>query len=148
MPRVRRIRRPAPLSFPTMTMITGGTAAERKSLAEVLAARYDRPVYRVDLAAVVNKYIGETEKNLPGVMERAESVGAVLLIDEADALFGRRTDVKDASDRYANTQTAYLLQRIEAYPGLVILTSNLSQPPRTATRRRFRLLRVPSQRRG
>ena len=148
MQRVRGIRKPAPLSFPTMTMITGGTAAERKSLADVLAARYGRSLFRVDLGAVVNKYIGETEKNLARAMERAERVGAVLLIDEADDLFGKRTDVKDASDRYTNAETAYLLQQIESYPGLVILTSNLSQPPRTATRRRFRLLRVPSPRGG
>ncbi|HSH68979.1 MAG TPA: ATP-binding protein [Deferrisomatales bacterium] len=142
MPRVRRVRRPAPLWLPTMTLITGGTATERKSMADVLAARYGRPLYRVDLAAVVNKYVGETEKNLARVMERAESAGAVLLIDEADALFGKRTNVKHASDRFANAETAYLLQQIESYPGLVILTANLSQPPRTATRRRFRLLRV------
>ncbi|MDF1556290.1 MAG: AAA family ATPase [Deferrisomatales bacterium] len=111
-------------------------------MTDVLAAGYGRPLYRVDLAAVVNKYAGETEKNLAGVMERAEIAGAVLLIDDADALFGKRTNVKRARDRYANAETTHLLQQIESYPGLIMLTSNQSQPLRTATRRRLRLLRV------
>jgi SpoVK/Ycf46/Vps4 family AAA+-type ATPase len=80
----------------------------------------------VDLSAVVSKYIGETEKNLHRIFEQAQASNAILFFDEADALFGKRTDVKDAHDRYANLETGYLLQRIEEYPGLVILTSNLS----------------------
>lgn len=89
-----------------------------------LATRLGLPLYRVDLASVSSKYIGETEKNLGELFARAEHANVVLLFDEADALFGRRTDVKDAHDRYANQQTNYLLQRIENYDGIVLLTSN------------------------
>jgi SpoVK/Ycf46/Vps4 family AAA+-type ATPase len=79
---------------------------------------------RVDLAAVVSKYIGETEKNLAQLLSRAEHLDAVLLFDEADSLFGARTDVKQANDRYANMQTNYLLQRLETFHGVAVLTSN------------------------
>lgn len=89
-----------------------------------LATRLGLPLYRVDLAAVSSKYIGETEKNLGDLFARAEHAGVVLMFDEADALFGKRTDVKDAHDRYANQQTNYLLQRIEDHDGIVLLTSN------------------------
>jgi SpoVK/Ycf46/Vps4 family AAA+-type ATPase len=82
------------------------------------------PLYRVDLASVTSKYIGETEKNLAQLFARAEDAEVVLLFDEADALFGSRTDVRDANDRFANAQTNYLLQRIESFDGLAILTSN------------------------
>jgi SpoVK/Ycf46/Vps4 family AAA+-type ATPase len=81
-------------------------------------------LYRIDLATVVSKYIGETEKNLKRVFDAAESSGAVLLFDEADALYGKRSEVKDSHDRYANIEVAYLLQRVEAYRGLAILTTN------------------------
>ncbi len=89
-----------------------------------LATRLGLPLYRVDMASVSSKYIGETEKHLGELFARAESGNVVLLFDEADALFGKRTEVKDAHDRYANQQTNYLLQRIEAYDGIVLLTSN------------------------
>jgi len=89
-----------------------------------LATRLGLPLYRVDLASVTSKYIGETEKNLAQLFARAESAEVVLLFDEADALFGKRTDVKDANDRYANAQTNYLLQRIESFEGIALLTSN------------------------
>lgn len=89
-----------------------------------LATRLGLPLYRVDLAAVSSKYIGETEKNLGELFSRAEHAGVVLMFDEADALFGKRTDVRDAHDRYANQQTNYLLQRIESHDGIVLLTSN------------------------
>jgi hypothetical protein len=79
---------------------------------------------RIDLAGVVSKYIGETEKNLARVFDAAEDGGAVLLFDEADALFGKRSEVKDSHDRYANIEVSYLLQRMEAYRGLAILTTN------------------------
>ena len=89
-----------------------------------LATRLGLPLYRVDLASVTSKYIGETEKNLAQLFARAEHAEVVLLFDEADSLFGKRTDVKDSNDRFANAQTNYLLQRIESYEGIAILTSN------------------------
>ncbi|MBW3603178.1 MAG: ATP-binding protein, partial [Actinobacteria bacterium] len=82
-------------------------------------------LYRIDLSATVSKYIGETEKNLARIFDAAEASGAVLLFDEADALFGRRGEVRDGHDRYANLEVAYLLQRMESYRGLAILTTNL-----------------------
>jgi len=95
--------------------------------AKVIANRLNKPLYRIDLSQVVNKYIGETEKNLGKLFEKSEYKDVILLFDEADALFGRRTEVKDAHDRYANQDTNYLLQRIETYDGLVILVSNNRQ---------------------
>ncbi|WP_437277838.1 ATP-binding protein [Sorangium sp. So ce375] len=89
-----------------------------------LATRLGLPLYRVDLASVISKYIGETEKNLAQLLARAEEAEVVLLFDEADALFGKRTEVKEANDRFANAQTNYLLQRIESFDGITILTSN------------------------
>ena len=89
-----------------------------------LATRLGLPLYRVDLASVTSKYIGETEKNLAQLFARAEHAEVVLMFDEADALFGKRTDVKDSNDRYANAQTNYLLQRIESFEGIAVLTSN------------------------
>ena len=93
--------------------------------AEVLAHELQLDLYRIDLSAVVSKYISETEKNLRRVFDAAEDSGAILLFDEADALFGKRSEVKDSHDRYANIEVSYLLQRIESYRGLAILTTNL-----------------------
>ena len=101
---------------------TGKTMAAR-AIGHVL----QRSVFSVDLSRIVNKYIGETEKNLDMVFLEAEQAGAILLFDEADALFGKRSEVKDAHDRYANIETAYLLQRMEAFSGIAILTSNFGQ---------------------
>ena len=89
-----------------------------------LAAELDRSLFHVDLRCVVSKYIGETEKNLNRLFRAAERAGAVLLLDEADALFGKRTDVKDSHDRYANQEIACLLKRMERYRGLAVLASN------------------------
>jgi AAA+ superfamily predicted ATPase len=89
-----------------------------------LAAKLDRSLFRVDLRRVVSKYIGETEKNLDAVFRAAERAGAVLLLDEADALFTKRTDIKNSHDRYENLEIAYLLKRIEKYKGLAVLASN------------------------
>jgi len=109
-----------------------------------LATRLGLPLYRVDMASVTSKYIGETEKHLGELFARAESSNVVLLFDEADALFGKRTDVKDAHDRYANQQTNYLLQRIEGYDGIVLLTSNSRSRFDTAfTRRLDAILEFP-----
>ena len=102
-----------------------GASGTGKTLAAAwLATRLGLPLYRVDLATVASKYIGETEKNLAQLFARAEHAEVVLLFDEADALFGKRTDVKDANDRFANQQTNYLLQRIESFDGITLLTSN------------------------
>ncbi len=94
-------------------------------------------ILRLDLSSVVSKYIGETEKNLARVFEDAQRSGSAILIDEADALLGKRTEVKDAHDRYANIEISYLLQRLEAYPGLAILTTNMRQNMDAAFHRRL-----------
>jgi hypothetical protein len=114
----------APVRRGFKLVVEGGTSAERAVLAGSVAAASGKRVERVALAAVVGKYAGETEKNLKGLFARAESLDVVLYFDEADALFGKRSEVKDAHDRYANQEVDYLLQRIEAYEGLVVLASN------------------------
>ncbi len=102
-----------------------GPSGTGKMLAALAIAReLEVQVFRIDLSRVVSKYIGETEKNLAAVFAEAERSGAVLLFEEADALFGKRSDVRDAHDRYANVEVSYLLQRIEAFGGLAILTTN------------------------
>lgn len=102
-----------------------GPSGTGKTLAAAwLATQLGIPLYRVDLAAVTSKYIGETEKNLAQLLARAEQAEVGLLFDEADSLFGKRTDVKDSNDRFANAQTNYLLQRIETFEGVALLTSN------------------------
>lgn len=103
----------------------------------LLGQRCAREVYRVDLSLVVSKYIGETEKNLGRVFDAAEREGWILFFDEADALFGKRTGVADAHDRYANQEVSYLLQRIEQHPGVVVLASNLKHNIDDAFLRRF-----------
>jgi len=105
--------------------------------ATVLGKTTGRQVYKVDLSMVVSKYIGETEKNLAGLFDRAEHKEWILFFDEADALFGKRTQVRDAHDRYANQEVSFLLQRIETYHGLVILASNLASHLDEAFARRF-----------
>jgi len=93
--------------------------------AEVIAADLRLDLYTVNLATVVDKYIGETEKNLERIFAEAGGVNAVLFFDEADAIFGKRSDVRDAHDRYANIESAYLLQRLETFDGLAVLATNL-----------------------
>lgn len=103
-----------------------GAEGPGKALAlEVLAKDSGVDVYRVDLTKIISKYIGETEKNLRGIFKTAESKGVILLLDEADALFGKRTDVKDAHDRYANIEINYLLEQIERFQGVAILALDL-----------------------
>ena len=99
-------------------------------------------MFRVDLRAVVTKYIGETEKNLDRVFAAAEGQGAILFFDEADALFGRRSDVKDSHDRFANIEINYLLQRIESFAGVAILATNA--PVKIASCRFCRYVEVPA----
>jgi len=102
-----------------------GPSGTGKTLAvSWLACRLGIPLFRVDLSAITSKYIGETEKNLSQLLARAEQNEVLLLFDEADSLFGKRTDIHEANDRFANAQTNYLLQRMESYGGITILTSN------------------------
>src|SRR4029453_12349069 len=108
-------------------LFSGVSGTGKTMAAEVLASELQLDLYRIDLSAVVSKYIGETEKNLRRVFDAAEESGAVLLFDEADALFGKRSEVKDSHDRYANIEISYLLQRMEVYRGLAILTTNFRQ---------------------
>lgn len=106
-------------------LLIGASGTGKTLAAKVLANELGMDLYRVDLASVVNKYIGETEKNLNRVLSRAEALDVVLLLDEGDALLGQRTEVRSANDRYANLETNYLLQRLENYQGIVVVTTNL-----------------------
>jgi SpoVK/Ycf46/Vps4 family AAA+-type ATPase len=109
----------------TTALFAGPSGTGKTLAAEVLAGELGLDLYQVDLSAVVSKYIGETEKNLGRLFDAAEQGSAVLLFDEADALFGKRTEIKDSHDRWANLEVSYLLQRMEAYSGPAILTTNL-----------------------
>jgi hypothetical protein len=106
-------------------LFAGPSGTGKTLAAEVIAGGLDLDLYRIDLSQIVSKYIGETEKNLKLVFDAADAGGCVLLFDEADALFAKRSEVKDSHDRYANLEVSYLLQRMEAYRGLAILTTNL-----------------------
>lgn len=106
-------------------LFTGESGTGKTTAAEVVAGELDLDLYTVDLAAVVDKYVGETEKNLDRIFTEAAGVNAVLLFDEADAIFGKRSAVSDAHDRYANIESAYLLQRMESFDGVALLATNL-----------------------
>lgn len=122
-----------------LTVLFAGESGTGKTMAaEVIARELDLDLYRVDLSAVVNKYIGETEKNLRKIFDAAEAGGVILFFDEADALFGKRTEVKDSHDRYANIEVNYLLQRMESFRGLAILATNLKGTLDQAFLRRLR----------
>lgn len=121
-------------------LFAGMSGTGKTMAAEVLAHELRLDLYRIDLSSVVSKYIGETEKNLRRVFDAAETGGAILLFDEADALFGKRSEVKDSHDRYANIEVSYLLQRMEAYRGLAILTTNLKSAIDHAFLRRIRFI--------
>ncbi len=121
-------------------LFVGVSGTGKTMAAEVLANELKLDLYCIDLSQIVNKYIGETEKNLRRVFDAAEGSGAMLLFDEADALFGKRSDVKDSHDRYANIEVSYLLQRMEAYRGLAILTTNMRDALDPAFLRRIRFV--------
>ena len=121
-------------------LFSGASGTGKTLAAEVLANELRLDLHRIDLALMVSKYIGETEKNLKRVFDAAEEGGAILLFDEADALFGKRSEVKDSHDRYANIEVSYLLQRVESYRGLVILTTNLQGTIDSAFLRRIRFI--------
>lgn len=122
------------------TLFAGESGTGKTMAAEVIANELRLNLYRIDLSSVVSKYIGETEKNLRKLFDAAEDGGAILFFDEADALFGKRSEVKDSHDRYANIEINYLLQRIEAYSGLAILATNLKASMDTAFLRRLRFI--------
>lgn len=121
-------------------LFAGASGTGKTMAAEVIAQRLDLDLYRIDLSAVVSKYIGETEKNLRRIFDAAESGSVILLFDEADALFGKRSEVRDSHDRYANIEISYLLQKMEEYRGLAILTSNMGDAIDSAFLRRLRFI--------
>lgn len=120
-----------------LSLFYGPPGTGKTMAAALLAKETGMSVYRIDLSMVVSKYIGETEKNLSSIFEQAENKNWILFFDEADALFGKRTKVNDAHDRYANQEVSYLLQRIEDFDGLIILASNLKDNMDEAFTRRF-----------
>jgi SpoVK/Ycf46/Vps4 family AAA+-type ATPase len=121
-------------------LFAGESGTGKTMAAEVIANDLRLNLYRIDLSAVVSKYIGETEKNLRRLFDAAEDGGAILFFDEADALFGKRSEVKDSHDRYANIEINYLLQRLESYSGLAILATNLKHALDPAFMRRLRFI--------
>ena len=118
------------------------SGVEGVQAAQALADELKRDLFRIDLNAVVSKYIGETEKNLARVFDIAGE-GRVLLIEEADALFGKRSEVKDAHDRYSNVDVAFLLQQLERYGGLVVLASQTVRPLSPALQTRMKMFKFP-----
>ena len=123
---------------PGFRVLFAGPSGTGKTLTASLLGKYtNRDVYRIDLSLVISKYIGETEKNLSKLFDRAKNKNWLLFFDEADAIFGKRTSIRDAHDKYANQEVSYLLQRIESHDGLVILASNLKNNIDSAFTRRF-----------
>lgn len=123
---VRQVKK-SKTSSVAVLVLSGSTALRRRKAAETLAETLKVDLFRVDFSAVVSQYIGETEKNLNDVFDKAEASGAILFFDEVDALFGAQRKVNDAHDRYANAETAHFLQRIESHVGIIILTTNGKQ---------------------
>jgi hypothetical protein len=121
-------------------LFTGSPGTGKTMAAQVIAASLQLDLFRIDLSNVVSKYIGESSKNIERILARAKNMNVVLLFDEADSLFGKRTEIKDAHDRYANTDTNYLLQAIESYPGIVILSSNKKSNIDSGFTRRLRYI--------
>ena len=137
-------RRLFPQGRGLFALFTGTPGTGKTMAAQVVASTLGLDLFRISLASVVSKYVGETSKNLQRVLARAEAIDAVLLFDEADALFGKRTEIKDAHDRFANTDTNYLLQAIEGYRGIALLASNKKANIDPAFTRRLRwVLEVP-----
>jgi SpoVK/Ycf46/Vps4 family AAA+-type ATPase len=123
-----------------IALFTGASGVGKTMTAELLASEQGVDLYKVDLAAVVSKYVGETEKNLSQIFAEAEDANAIIFFDEADALFGKRGEVKESRDRWANMEVNYLLQRVEEYAGAIILASNLRQNIDEAFLRRIHVL--------
>ncbi len=133
-------RRKMSRGFGISALFAGESGTGKTMAAEVIANELQMDLYRIDLSAVVSKYIGETEKNLRQLFDAAEDGGVILLFDEADALFGKRSEIKDSHDRYANIEINYLLQRIEDFSGLAILTTNMKSALDQAFMRRLRFI--------
>lgn len=129
-----------PFGYGLSALFSGPSGTGKTMAAQVLAKQLDLDLYRVDLSRVVSKYIGETEKNLGQLFDESHRFGAILFFDEADALFGKRSEVKDAHDRYANVEIGYLLQRMEEHDGIVILATNRKQDMDEAFTRRFDII--------
>jgi SpoVK/Ycf46/Vps4 family AAA+-type ATPase len=146
--RPRHAAEPTPDGPGTGILFSGGTTAAKTQVAEALARDLGLGLFRIDLSAVISKYIGETEKNLGRLFDAAEAGGAILLFDEADALFGKRSEVKDSHDRYARIELDYVLQRIEAFDGVTILAIKPATRPSPADLRRLKLVRFPAKRRA
>jgi SpoVK/Ycf46/Vps4 family AAA+-type ATPase len=121
-------------------LFSGASGTGKTMAAEIIANELRLDIYKIDLSQVVSKYIGETEKNLQEIFDAAEQGGAILFFDEADALFGKRSEVKDSHDRYANIEVNYLLQRMEEYEGIAILTTNKRQNMDEAFVRRMQII--------
>ena len=121
-------------------LFSGEKGTGKTKAAEVIADQLALDLYRIDLSPVVSKYIGETEKNLRKIFDRLGNSGAVLFFDEADALFGKRSEVKDSHDRYGNIETSYLLELLERYEGIVILATNRKKDIDEAFVRRLRFM--------
>lgn len=133
-------RQRSPYGNALSVLFAGPPGTGKTLLACALANELGKVLYRVDLSRIVDKYIGETEKNLGKIFEEAEKAQAIILFDEADSLFSKRTDVKSSNDRYSNLEVNYLLQKLESYNGITILTSNLSSGIDEAFRRRLRFI--------
>ena len=121
-------------------LFSGASGTGKTMAANVIAGELDRDLYQIDLALVMSKYIGETEKHLRKIFDAAERSGAILLFDEADSLFGKRSQVRDSHDRYANLEVSYLLQRMESYRGVALLTTNMQNALDSAFQRRLRFV--------
>jgi SpoVK/Ycf46/Vps4 family AAA+-type ATPase len=123
-----------------VAIFSGPSGPGKPLAAEVIAADLGRPLHRVDLDAIASKYIGETEKHIDRLFADAAAAGAVLFFDEADAVFGKRSGVRDSHERYANLDVSFLIQRIDAYEGLVIISSNRRENLGDAVASRIRLV--------
>ncbi|WP_225894457.1 ATP-binding protein [Atlanticothrix silvestris] len=121
-------------------LFSGSSGTDKTMAAEVIARHLQLDLYKIDLSQIVSKYIGETEKNLNRIFTAATNANAILFFDEADALFGKRSEVQDARDRYANIEVGYLLQKMEEYEGIAILTTNLRNNMDEAFERRLRFI--------
>jgi SpoVK/Ycf46/Vps4 family AAA+-type ATPase len=126
--------------LPDRVLFSGPPGTGKTMAAEVIAHEIQLDLYKVNLSGVVSKYIDETEKNLSKIFHEAEISNPILFFDEADALFGKRTEVSDAHDRYANIETTYLLQKMEGYGGVVFLATNLQENMDEAFTRRIRFI--------
>lgn len=133
---VKALQRMSPHHRGTLVLFTGMTASEREQAARTLATNLELDLNSVDLSSIQSKYIGETEKNLHDLFESASAANAILFFDEADALFGKRSEVKDAHDRYANPGVSYSLGLLEGYRGIILLTVKSSTPLVRARNRR------------